>query len=135
MVRNENSKQVLYSLGIGMMVVGFFLFISIFFYLGSLIGSQAKFNLENIPVINVFSGLMLIAVGFILSKAGAKGIKEAPKAANPLKTDDNTKQWNVAGPGAGKTAETVEIIKIRCKSCGTLNDEDAEYCKKCGTKI
>lgn len=29
------------------------------------------------------------------------------------------------------SAPKVEV-KVRCKSCGTLNDEDASYCKHCG---
>lgn len=28
-----------------------------------------------------------------------------------------------------------QIIKIRCKACGTLNDEDAKYCDECGQQI
>jgi type I restriction-modification system DNA methylase subunit len=28
-----------------------------------------------------------------------------------------------------------EVIKIKCRSCGTLNDEDAKFCKECGKEI
>ncbi len=28
-----------------------------------------------------------------------------------------------------------EIIKIKCRNCGTLNDEDSTYCKSCGEKL
>ena len=28
--------------------------------------------------------------------------------------------------------ESKEVVKVRCQSCKTLNDEDAKYCKKCG---
>ncbi len=28
-----------------------------------------------------------------------------------------------------------EIIKIRCRACGELNDEDANFCKSCGDKM
>jgi uncharacterized membrane protein YvbJ len=27
------------------------------------------------------------------------------------------------------------VIKVRCPHCGELNDEDAEFCKKCGGKM
>ncbi|MFX1487643.1 MAG: hypothetical protein ACFFBI_00725 [Promethearchaeota archaeon] len=28
-----------------------------------------------------------------------------------------------------------QIIKIKCRACGTLNDEDAKYCDQCGQPI
>jgi uncharacterized OB-fold protein len=28
-----------------------------------------------------------------------------------------------------------EVIKIKCRNCGSLNDEDAKYCKSCGKEI
>ena len=28
-----------------------------------------------------------------------------------------------------------EVIKLKCQACGTLNDEDAEFCDKCGQSI
>ncbi|MFX1593212.1 MAG: zinc-ribbon domain-containing protein [Promethearchaeota archaeon] len=28
-----------------------------------------------------------------------------------------------------------EIIKIKCRACGTLNDEDAKFCDNCGQPI
>lgn len=30
---------------------------------------------------------------------------------------------------------TKEVIKVRCIECGALNEEDAMYCNKCGTKM
>jgi len=37
--------------------------------------------------------------------------------------------------GSEKVKETLEIVYLRCKKCKTKNDEDAEYCKKCGEKL
>lgn len=28
-----------------------------------------------------------------------------------------------------------EIIKIRCRHCDCLNDEDSKFCKQCGKEI
>ena len=28
-----------------------------------------------------------------------------------------------------------QIIRIKCRECGGLNDEDAVYCKACGSKL
>jgi len=34
-----------------------------------------------------------------------------------------------------KPKEEKEIIKIKCRSCACLNDEDAKFCKNCGKEI
>ena len=34
-----------------------------------------------------------------------------------------------------ETSSAKEIIKIRCKNCSELNDEDAKFCKNCGEKL
>lgn len=31
--------------------------------------------------------------------------------------------------------EILQIVKVKCQSCGELNDEDAQFCKSCGGKI
>lgn len=28
--------------------------------------------------------------------------------------------------------QTIEVVKIKCRECGELNDEDAKFCKRCG---
>lgn len=33
-------------------------------------------------------------------------------------------------PGMGMPPK--EVVKVRCKSCGSLQDEGAEFCSKCG---
>jgi len=30
---------------------------------------------------------------------------------------------------------TIEVIRIKCRSCGALNEEDAKYCKNCGNLV
>jgi ribosomal protein L40E len=30
---------------------------------------------------------------------------------------------------------TKEVVKVRCRGCGELNDEDATFCKKCGERM
>lgn len=31
-----------------------------------------------------------------------------------------------------KEREIIEVIKLKCRECGELNDEDAKFCKECG---
>jgi len=34
-----------------------------------------------------------------------------------------------------ETSQIKEIVKVKCKNCGYLDSEDAEFCSKCGKKI
>ena len=34
-----------------------------------------------------------------------------------------------------QSAKGTQQVKVRCKNCGTLNEEDADYCKKCAKKL
>jgi hypothetical protein len=35
----------------------------------------------------------------------------------------------------GQASKQREIIKIKCRNCGYLDTEDADFCSKCGHKI
>lgn len=39
------------------------------------------------------------------------------------------------GSSEGIDSLSKNVIKVRCPHCGELNDEDAEFCKKCGGKM
>ena len=78
-----------------------------------------------------------------------KGTAGSGLILDPEKARDDLKPHNIAKgkmindavenidivKDMGKTTDTKEIIKIRCKNCGELNDEDAKFCKSCGREI
>lgn len=41
----------------------------------------------------------------------------------------------VANGGGAKAAPDLDVAAVACARCGTPNDPDAEFCKKCGTKL
>ena len=57
--------------------------------------------------------------GRIIGK-GSEALASGIKSAGGIKLDIDTNK---------------PIIKIKCKACGTLNDEDAKYCDECGQPI
>jgi len=59
-----------------------------------------------------------------------KRYKAVKEGAVEIKAADSLVAETQAGMEKPK-----EIIKIRCKNCKTLNDEDAKFCKKCGMKV
>jgi hypothetical protein len=58
--------------------------------------------------------------GRIIGK-GSEAVTRGIRDAGGIKLDVDTKEK--------------EVIKIKCQACGTLNDEDANFCDNCGTTI
>lgn len=153
MAKISSERKVTYYIGIGMMVLGFLLFISVFFsaasfmsnpFAGSGIGAGGGPSFTNAVI-----GMVLIFAGSIVMNIGAKGAAGSGLLLDPEKAREDLKPYSEAAGGmindaisnidvvdkiANSKAEK-EVIKIRCRSCGSLNDEDAKYCKSCGEEI
>ena len=146
MSKIPKERKITYYIGIGMMVLGFILFLSVFF---------AGFNFMNNPegVFHSFKnapiGMVLIIIGAILMNIGAKGAAGSGLLLDPDKAREDLKPFNeakgeiindvisnidVVGQMT-KAHEQKDIIKIKCRNCGSLNEEDAKFCKSCGKEL
>lgn len=147
MSKISNERKVTYYIGIGIMILGFVLFISVFF---------AVSNLQNDPFAsqgpsfgNAVIGMILMIVGAIVANIGAKGAAGSGLILDPKKQREDLKPYNEAKGemindvvsnidafnNLKKEKDIEEVIKIRCKNCSSLNDEDAKFCKECGKEI
>ncbi|MDF2821379.1 MAG: hypothetical protein K0R15_1820 [Clostridiales bacterium] len=91
----------------------------------------------------------MIIAGFIIMNIGARGAAGSGLLLDPEKAREDLKPFNEAKGGMindvisnidivgnlTKPQENKEVIKIRCKSCKSLNEEDAKFCKGCGKEI
>jgi ribosomal protein L40E len=153
MAKISSERKATYYIGIGMMILGFLLFISVFFsaasfmnnpFAGSGIGAGRGPSFTNAVL-----GMVLIIAGSIIMNIGAKGAAGSGLLLDPQKAREDLKPYSeAAGEMINDAINNIdvvdkiansrsekEIIKIRCRSCGSLNDEDAKYCKSCGEKI
>jgi hypothetical protein len=94
-------------------------------------------------------GMILIIAGGIVSNIGARGAAGSGLILDPEQAREDLKPFNEARGGMindvisnidivdkiTHTQETKEIIKIKCRNCGDLNDEDAKFCKGCGHEL
>lgn len=146
MSKIPKERKITYYIGIGMIILGFLLFISVFFagfnFLNNPAGLMHSF--KNAPI-----GMVLFIVGAILMNVGAKGAAGSGLLLDPDKAREDLKPFNEAKgemindvisnidivEQMTKSHEQKETIKIRCRSCGSLNDEDAKYCKSCGKEL
>lgn len=139
----SNKRKAAYYTGICLMIIGVILFISVFF---SFIGSTTNSDISGF-VIRAISGMILVAVGAIVMIAGKGGLAGSGILLEPDKAVDDLRPFNKAkGKMINDVVENIdildnmkkstrEIIKIKCKECGALNDEDAKYCKACSKKL
>jgi hypothetical protein len=148
MAKITKQRKITYYIGIGMAIVGFILFISVFFSVGR--SMNDPFGQNQPPSFsNSVIGLVLIIAGFIIMNIGARGAAGSGLLLDPEKAREDLKPFNEAKGGMindvisnidivgnlTKPQENKEVIKIRCKSCKSLNEEDAKFCKECGKEI
>jgi hypothetical protein len=149
MAKLKSSRKVTYYVGLGIMIVGIILFLSTFLYFPT--GLMGNFHMEERipPFANSVIGIILIAVGGLVKEIGAKGTAGSGLLLNPDKAREDLKPFNEAKGGMindvirnidlvddiAKSNQKQEVIKIKCRSCGSLNDEDAKFCKSCGKDL
>ncbi|MGI6561054.1 MAG: zinc ribbon domain-containing protein [Clostridia bacterium] len=147
MSKISKERKVTYYIGIIMIVLGFILFFSVFLFTASMMSNP--FGGKVPPFGNAVIGMILIIVGSLVKNIGAKGTAGSGLILDPDKAREDLKPFNEAkGAMINDTISKIdvvsklatpqqekEVIKIRCRSCGTLNDEDAKFCKECGKEI
>ena len=151
MSKISKQRKITYYIGIGMVVLGFILFLSVFFIAFNI--SNEPFSDKLPPMQNSVIGIVLIISGSFVMKIGARGAAGAGLVLDPEKEREDMKPFNEAKGGMindvisnidvindltsslSKSTTEKEIIKIRCISCDALNDEDAKFCKSCGKEI
>lgn len=143
----STERKATYYIGLGMIILGFILFISVFF--SGISAMNDPFSGRGVPFQNAVIGMILMIAGGVVSNIGAKGAAGSGIILDPEKAREDLKPYNeVKGQMINDVLENIdivdkvtdsieskEIIKIKCRNCGSLNDEDAKFCKNCGRDI
>jgi hypothetical protein len=153
-------RQMAYYLGLGMMVIGFLLFFSVFITSCQHFGDQSPHDFGRFAsnakssMFRALAGMGLIIAGGIVRGIGARGLAGSGVVLDPEQARKDIEPWNrMAGGMAGdalsevplvqklerkldeKPAAPAERVKVRCQKCRALNDEDAKFCKQCGAAL
>ena len=136
----SKNRKTLYYVGNGLTAIGFILFLSVFFV--AFLNPFAMFGSDN-PMANGFIGFILIIIGQFVSNIGARGAAGSGLILDPKQAREDLKPYSTQVGGMINDVldevdikpESKEVVKVRCQSCKTLNDEDAKYCKKCGATL
>ncbi|MGB4185274.1 MAG: zinc ribbon domain-containing protein [Caldicoprobacterales bacterium] len=168
MAKVSKERKIAYYIGMGMIVLGFILFISTFFDVARFMNNPFFGDIStNDSIIDTYTyrhhshmgsgisftksviGMVLIIAGFLIMNVGARGKAGSGLILDPQKAREDLKPFNEAKGGMISDVirnidlvdriiqpnEGKEVVKIRCRSCKSLNDEDAKYCKKCGKEL
>ena len=150
MAKLSKERKITYYLGMGMVALGFILFISVFFSFARFMNNPQQLIGGGGPsFMNAIIGMSLIIAGSVVKNIGAKGAAGSGLLLDPEKARQDLRPFSEAAGGiindaignmdVAKKFTTVgdekEIIKIKCRSCGILNDEDAVFCKGCGKPL
>lgn len=149
MSKLSNERKVTYYIGIGLIILGFILFISVFFQFASFSNDPFSISSKEPSFMGPVIGFILMIIGGIVSSIGAKGTAGSGMILDPDKAREDLKPFNEAKGqmlndvisnidavnNLTKPREGKEVIKIKCRSCGTLNEEDAKFCKNCGETL
>lgn len=142
----SNARKGLYYGGMFLTGVGLLIFISTFFVFfggGNLDSGDPGFSFIGSFMARPLIGMGLIFIGNLMKSVGMKGSAGSGLILSPNKARQDYKPWTKMAGGMLKDVmdETKEdsssqsSIKIRCRGCKTLNEEDATFCKSCGQEI
>jgi hypothetical protein len=148
MAKLKSSRKVTYYIGLGIIVLGIISFFIPFLYTSGFM-SNSFIEAGIPPFANSVIGIILIAVGSLVKEIGAKGTAGSGLLLDPDKAREDLKPFNEAKGGMindvirnidivddiANSNQKQEVIKIKCRSCGSLNDEDAKFCKGCGKDL
>ena len=148
MSKISKGRKATFYIGIGIIILGLLLFFSVFFSIINAV-NDPFFSYGPPPFENAVVGMILMIAGAVVTNIGAHGAAGSGMLLDPEKAREDLKPFNEAkGKMINDVLDNVEIIdkfpkgespkqiiKIKCRYCNTLNDEDSKFCKGCGKEI
>jgi len=134
-------------LGIAFLIVGFLLFLLSFIpiflafnnFMANPFGSTGSmFGSFFLSFLIGALGILMIGIGGFALRLGLVrplGSYVATEASPAIQTAATAfgagiREAGFGAPGVGST-----LVRVKCRNCGYLETEDAEYCSKCGQRL
>jgi len=144
----STGRKVLYYSGMGMIAIGIILFLSTFVVAFTSDPFELIDSGKNPMKLGVY-GFIMIFLGTVLRGIGALGTSGSGLILDPQEARNDLNPYTSAVGGMisdvldevkavrkeGNVEEDREVVRIRCKGCKELNEEDAKFCKGCGAPL
>lgn len=113
----------------------------------------ASFTAGPLAFLFAFIGFGLIILGQFLMSIGKVGLAGAGVILDPKRAREEREPFVRMSGGMlrdgleeagildenglkfGRNAKPEQVVMIRCRECGKLNEEDSKFCQECGRKI
>lgn len=143
----SDERKTAYYVGMGLIVIGFLMFFSVFITAAMNFGDFGNFESNaRSSMFRAFGGMALIIVGGVIRGVGAQGLAGSGVLLDPEKARSELEPYSRMAGGMMKDAldeadinlgkeEPVRIIMVKCRECGKLNEEDSKFCQECGKQL
>jgi hypothetical protein len=143
----SEGRQFAYYLGMVIMIIGGIMFISVFITGAMNFGNFNNFNGQaRSSMFRAVGGMIFLIVGGMIRGIGARGLAGSGVILDPEQARDELEPYSRMGGGMVKDAldeadiklgsgKAEQVIMIRCRECGKLNEEDSKFCQECGKTI
>jgi len=144
-------RQTLYYAGMGLALLGVISFFSVFITGAMNFGNFQDFDGQvRSAALRGSGGMILMIVGNVLMSIAAKGLVGSGIVLDPEQARKDVEPWSrMTGGVLQDTLSEVDVvnkvvdqlqpaeqqIKVRCRSCKALNDENAKFCDQCGESL
>jgi hypothetical protein len=139
-------RKAAYYVGSAFQVVGLLLFLSVFVTGAMRFGDLSSFDdTVKSMAFRAIGGMALILVGGMIRGVGARGLAGSGVVLDPERARRDLEPYSRMAGGMAKDAldeagvspssRPTEVVKLRCRACGTLNEEDSKFCQECGKAI
>ncbi len=150
-------RKTVYYVGMALSIVGLLMFLSTFVSGLAHFGDFHHFAEHTRSMgLRAFGGIILLMIGGVVMRIGAQGAFGAGMLLDPERAGRELEPWaRMSGRlndaafsemstvretigdalGGRREPEPAPEIKIRCRSCQALNDEQARFCDQCGAAL
>ena len=150
-------RKATYYVGMIVSGIGLVLFLSFFLTVAAGLANPANIAAgAGAAFVRAVFGFVMIAAGQVIARIGSRGLAGSGMLLDPEKEREDLEPWNrMAGGMTDDTLSEVgvvkaveqaltrnadepeqrEVVKVRCRSCQSLNDEDAKFCDQCGAAL
>ena len=142
----SSGRKALFYGGMLVALAGLALFLSVFLAFAANFGNFDDFGGQmTSQMVRAIGGMGLIMVGSAMMRIGRRGAAGSGLLLDPEQAREDLEPWARMGGGIVNDAlEEVDVlqkpvaeetVKVRCRSCRQLNDEEAKYCDQCGAEM
>ena len=142
----SEERRTAYSVGLGLQILGGLLFASAVLTFLAHSGDVTNFHAKMRTNASLaFGGVALLIVGGIIRSVSSRGLAGSGVLLDPERARGDLEPYSrMAGGMVHDALEEVNgnarnapppIVKVKCRSCGYLNQEDAKFCQECGAEM